>query len=271
MPNSQTIDRNLGRRSLPVTAFIVVVVVWLAILRVVGQVTKDRADVHNGRLLTDNNVIWTLIVPVGAACAFAYLMIAVLGWWRPVFYDPKPVRRWVWIIPLVFAIGIAGGINYHLLGDRGGKFTLLLLAGCLLVGFSEEGMFRCIGVTSFRRQGFTEGKVALWTSILFGLVHLVNAIGGSSGAYLQAFVVMFAGYFFYLIRRVSRGNILNSILHGLFDFTLLSGSEIIPKGDKAYAGAFLGILVYIVCAIILVVRRHRIELPTTATPQLAEV
>jgi len=83
--------------------------------------------------------------------------------------------------------------------------------------------------------------------------------------------VSFAGYFFYLIRRVSRSNILNSVLHGMFDFTLLTGTTIIAEGESAYPGALLGVLVYLICEVILLVRRHSIEFqpsppqPATAT------
>jgi len=242
------------------------VVVWLAILRLVGMLTEDKADVQDGHLLTTGNVAWSMAVPIGAACAFVFLVIAVLGWWRPFFHDPKPVRKWVWVIPIVFAVAIVAGINYGELSDRGIGFTLTLLLATQFVGFSEEGMFRCIGVTCFRRNGFSEGKVALWTSLLFGLVHLTNLIGGDSKAFFQAVVVSFAGYFFYLIRRVSRSNILNSVLHGLFDFTLISGTAIIAEGEDLYAPATLGTLVYIVCGIIVLVKRHKIEPAEPAAP-----
>jgi hypothetical protein len=43
----------------------------------------------------------------------------------------------------------------------------------------------------------------------------------------QAIIVSAAGYFFYLIRRVSRGNVVNSVIHGLVDFSILSGTAII--------------------------------------------
>jgi hypothetical protein len=45
----------------------------------------------------------------------------------------------------------------------------------------------------------------------------------------------------------------------LFDFTILSGTAIIAKGDDLYLGASLAILVYVVVAILLLVRRHHIE------------
>lgn len=178
-----------GRRNLPIAAFVVVAIAYLAIIKGAGLLTEDRADVEDGRLLTVGNVVWGMIVPLGIACAFVYLVITYLGWWRTVVHDPKPVRRWVWIIPLVFLVAIAAGIDYAALADRGLGFTLALLLAAMLVGFGEEGMFRAVGVTSLRRHGLTEGKVALWSSVIFGLAHVSNVIGGDSRALGQAVAV----------------------------------------------------------------------------------
>ncbi|WP_405497525.1 CPBP family intramembrane glutamic endopeptidase [Nocardia sp. NBC_00511] len=135
---------------------------------------------------------------------------------------------------------------------------MLLLVATQFVGWGEEGMFRGIGVTVLRRHGLTEGRVALWSSVVFGAVHLTNVVGHGISALPQAVMVSLAGYFFYLIRRVSRGNVANSILHGLFDFSLLSGSAILVD-QQAYAGTLLPVLVYPVLAIILFVKRRDIE------------
>ena len=56
-----------GERRLPVIGFLVLVVVWLAIIKIVGQVTSDRADVVDGRLLETDQLVWAFIVPLGAA------------------------------------------------------------------------------------------------------------------------------------------------------------------------------------------------------------
>ena len=209
-----TRPEQLPRRQLPIVGFIAVAIVYLVVIKVVGIVAGDQTEVVDGRLLTTENVTWEMIVPLGAALIFVYTVISVLGWWSQVVHDPRPVRRWVWALPVIFAVAIIAGINYGGLADRGGSFTILLVIAALCVGFGEEGMFRCIGVTSLRQHGLTEGKVVFWSSLIFGLVHLTNLIGGNEGAIGQAIAVSFAGYFFYLIRRVSRSNILNSILHG---------------------------------------------------------
>jgi CAAX protease family protein len=261
-------DRDYGRRRLPIAGFLIAAVLWLLIIQLVGLAVDDRADVVDGRILTVSDLVWTFVVPLGAGCAFVYGLIAYLGWWRPLLHDPKPVRRWVWVVPAIFAVAIVLGIDYGGLADRGLAFTLVLLVVATFVGFGEEGMFRCIGVTSLRRSGLSEAKVALWSSVIFGLAHVSNVVGGDARALAQAVVVSFAGYFFYLIRRVSRSNILNSVLHGLFDFTIISGTQIIPASTQAYPGALLAVLVYVICGIVLLVRRNRIE-PATTEPTAA--
>ena len=253
----------LPRRHLPLVGFIAIVIVYLAIIKVVGAAAGTQTEVVDGRLLTTGNLTWEMIVPLGAALVFVYAAISVLGWWSQVVHDPRPVRRWVWALPIIFAVAIVAGINYGGLADRGASFTILLIIAALCVGFGEEGMFRCIGVTSLRQHGLDEGKVAFWSSLIFGVVHLTNLIGGNSGAIGQAIAVSFAGYFFYLIRRVSRSNILNSILHGGFDFMILSGTAIIPEGEDPHPGVILAVLVYLVGGILVLVRRHHIE-PETA-------
>ena len=59
--------------------------------------------------------------------------------------DDRPVRRWVWVVPAVFADRHRAAIDYGDLADKGIGFVALLLLAALCVGFGEEGMFRGIG------------------------------------------------------------------------------------------------------------------------------
>ncbi|MEH3155286.1 MAG: CPBP family intramembrane metalloprotease [Gordonia paraffinivorans] len=173
--------------------------------------------------------------------------------------DDRPVRRWVWVVPVALLGAILAGIDYSALSDKGLPFIVCLLVATQLVGWGEEGMFRGIGVTVLRQHGLREGRVALWSSVVFGVVHLSNAFtGAGSDAIAQAAIVSVAGYFFYLTRRVSGSNAVNATLHGLFDFALLSGSAILP-GQHAYIGTVAPVAVYPVLVVILLVRRSAIE------------
>ena len=250
-------------RSLPIWGFLVIVVVYLAIIQGVGVGVKDWADLTDDAMLSVRDVLINMWVPLGLALGFTYGVVTALGWWRPVLRDDRPVQRWLWFLPVLFIAAILVTTSYSNLADRGLGFTVALLIACQVVGWGEEGMFRGLGVVTLRRRQLTEGQVALWSSVIFGAVHLTNVVGRGISALPQAIIVSLAGYFFYLIRRVSRGNVLNSVLHGLFDFSILSATaiELDPKGSVATLAA---ILVYVIAGIVLLVRRHHIELPTGA-------
>jgi membrane protease YdiL (CAAX protease family) len=162
-------------------------------------------------------------------------------------------------VPSVLAVCIALAIDYADLVDKSLGYILALLVATQFVGWGEEGMFRGIGVTTLRDHGLTEGKVALWSSVIFGAVHISNALTGDIRQALpQAIAVSFAGYFFYLIRRVSGGNVLNSVLHGMFDFSILTGVAI-AVDQGGYVGSMAAILAYLICGLLLLTRRHHIE------------
>lgn len=250
-------DVRPGRR-LSYPLFAVVVIGYLAIIKGVGYVAGEVFDVEDYD--TTKGVLALMWLPLGAALVYTYAVAAYLGWLRPVLRDDRPVQRWVWAVPIVFAVCILVAIDYADLGDKPLGYVLALLVGTQLVGWGEEGMFRGIGVTTLREHGLSEGRVALWSSIVFGAVHISNALGGGDlgKALPQAVAVSFAGYFFYLMRRVSRGNVVNSVVHGMFDFSILSGTAIMAD-QGAHLGMLAAILAYVVVGILLVVRRRHIE------------
>ncbi|WP_341257091.1 CPBP family intramembrane glutamic endopeptidase [Gordonia malaquae] len=233
-------DRPYPGRNLTYLGFAAIVVVYLLLLQAGGLLIGNAAGEDS--MDTTRGVVFTTLIPIGLALVFTYGVIARLGWTRSVLVDDKPVNRWVWAVPVILGIAILLGIDYGALADKGLVFTLVLLIATQFVGWGEEGMFRGIGVTGLRRHGLTEGRVALWSSLIFGVVHLSNIVG-------------LAGYFFYLTRRVSGSNAVNSVLHGLFDFALISGS----LASTAYVGTFAPILAYPVLAVLLLMRRNAIE------------
>ncbi|WP_280182445.1 CPBP family intramembrane glutamic endopeptidase [Nocardia cyriacigeorgica] len=250
-----------GRR-LSYPAFAVIVVGYLAIIQFGGFLFGRLGDEDD--ILSTRGVVFTMLIPLGLALLFTYGVIAALGWWRPALVDDRPVNRWVWVVPAVLVVVILLGIDYGALADKGWLFVLTLLIATQFVGWGEEGMFRGLGVTMLRGHGLSEGRVALWSSLIFGVVHLSNIVGHGVSALPQAILVSFAGYFFYLTRRVSGSNVLNSVLHGLFDFALLSGTAVLTD-QAAYPGTLAPILAYPILAVILLVKRRRIEPPATAT------
>ena len=242
-----------GRR-LSLLGWAAVVVAYLAVLKVVGLlVAPDNAGISDVR--TAGDVLRAFVIPIGTSLLFAAAVTSWLGWWRPVLVERHRVQRWVLIVPAIFLLAILIAINYGELADRTVSFVGLLLLAALLVGAAEELMFRGLGVHVLRQHGMTEARVALWSSVVFGLVHLSNAIETGGSAVGQAIAVSFAGYFFYLTRRATGTLIVGAVVHGLFDFSLLTGE----LSGEFYAGTIAGLLVYPVVGAIVFIRRRRIE------------
>ena len=256
-----TVASSTGRR-LPIWGFILLAAVYLAAIQLIPRLTTP-ADSKYGTFPDTASVVGGLWVTVGIGTAIGLVAVAVLGWWRPVFIDDRRLPRWTWVFPAVMLLAIVVGISYGNLADKGLTYTLLLLVGCLFVGVSEELMFRGIGVTAFRQAGFSEGKVALWTCVLFGLAHATNIFTEGIGALTQVLVTVVAGYFFYVTRRVTGLLIVSMIIHGLWDFGLFTNTLSTPTG----IGGIAFILADIVLAIVALVTIRKVfprhALPTT--------
>jgi CAAX protease family protein len=243
-----------GRLSVPV--YIGLVVVYLVLVQGLGALlTRDTDTAYAAPTTTE--AIWrSLTLPVGAGLVLVVVLIGVLRWWRPVLVDDRPVRGWVTVVPVVMVVAIVLATNYAGLADRGLGFTLLLLVSALIVGLAEEGLFRGIGLVTFRSRGFGEARVALWTSVIFALAHASNFINTGPKAFLQVLVTAVAGYFLYLVRRRTGSLAAAAVLHGLWDFSLLSAAVVPGHG---YIGPGANVLALVVLAVVVFVRRHHIE------------
>jgi hypothetical protein len=78
------------------------------------------------------------------AFVFVYLVIALLGWWRPLFHDPRPVRRWVSRAPTTAQIIPAGQKGYP-----GAVLGVYLVCGIILL-VRRHHIELSVGAPSFR-------------------------------------------------------------------------------------------------------------------------
>ena len=164
----------------------------------------------------------------------------------------------MWIVPVALLLTTLGVTNYGGLAEKSVAFVCLLL-GSLMIGCAEEVLFRGIGVTMFRANGQSERMVALWTTIIFALAHAASLLGGP----LQVLSTLGTGYLFYLVRRVSGGLLLAALVHGLWDFGVLSAGVV--KGE-VYGAVPAILVVEIVLLLVLLAFHRRIEPRTTQTP-----
>lgn len=245
-------------RSLGFGALAVLIVVYLVVLQAGGLVLREvfGVDAKYGEF-PDAETLWaSIVIPVAASLVLVVLVVSALRWWPRVLHDPYPVSRWVLVVPIVLAITAFAVMDYGNLSEIDGTLLLLGIAGSLMVGCAEELMFRGITVTTLRDAGFAETKVALWSSLIFGAVHITNIITEGPGAFVQVAVVSVSGFFFYLTLRATRTIIAGMLLHALWDFSLFSAS-IGPDAER-YPLSGLAFLANIVLAIVLLVRRHKI-------------
>lgn len=245
-----------GTRRLTVAAYLGLAVAYLVVVQGLGLLLTRGIDVTYAAPTTAEAIWRSITVPVGAGLLIVVLTITALRWWRPVLVDDRPVRDWVAVVPIVMLVATVLATNYAGLTDRGLGFTLLLLVSALIVGCAEEGLFRGIGLVTFRAGGFPEARVALWTAVVFALAHASNLITTGPKAFVQVLVTAVAGYFLYLVRRRTGNLVAAAIVHGLWDFSLLT-SAVVP--GKAYFGPAFSVLALAVLAVVVFARRHHIE------------
>ncbi|MCK2023940.1 CPBP family intramembrane metalloprotease [Microbacterium sp. kSW2-24] len=210
--------------------------VFLGISQLVGLTLGHLID-DGGPLASATNVLLELVLPIGLGALVIVLFLAAIGWLKPVLgRQPIGGRPWMWIAVAV----VAYPIILRLIGLDYGSFPagvvlVTLLAG-LVIGIAEELVTRGAGVALLRKGGYSERMVAVLSSVLFAMMHLINAIG--TGISLTIIVLLVYTFFFgicmYLIMRVT-GSIVWAILaHALTDpMTILSTGGV----DTAVEGA----------------------------------
>lgn len=210
--------------------------VYLGISQLVA-LTLGHLIEPGGPLASATNVLILLALPIGAGAVVIIVFLAAIGLLRPVFSrQPITGRPWMWIAVAVVAYPIVLrfiGIDYGSFAP--GVVIVTLLTG-LLIGIAEELVTRGAGVTLLRKGGYSERLVAVLSSVLFALMHLINAIG--SGITITIVVLLVYTFFFgicmYLVMRVTGSIVWAILLHGLTDPTLFLATGGI---DTAVEGA----------------------------------
>lgn len=174
---------------------------------------------------------------VGAV--YLVVVTTALGWWRPALFDRAPSRHtWPIVAPALMAVlaivnlALTDWASYDI-AFFGASLVLLL------VGFTEELVTRGVLLVALRSR---LGEVWVWllTSILFGLMHLVNIALGSpvAGTFSQVGLAFLGGTLFYITRRVFGSLIPAMILHGLWDFSVFA----VGHGSASPAAGLVAVL-----------------------------
>lgn len=207
-------------KALLVTALYLVV--YVGVGQLVG-LTLGHLIEDGGPFASATNVMIELLLPIGIGAIVIGAFLAAIGWIKPVFgRQPIEGRPWMWIAVAVVAYPIVLrliGIDYGSFAD--GVVIVTLITG-IFIGLAEELVTRGAGVALLRKAGHSELVVAVLSSTLFALMHLVNAIGtGFSPTIAVLLVYTFCfGICMYLVMRVTGSIVWAIVMHGLTDPTL---------------------------------------------------
>lgn len=211
----------------PFIVALVVLVVWDLILDV-GPILQ-----HGGNQSLDEMVSRTISIPLVLAPILLLVVVSVTGWRREVGLKPIESARSLLILwlpllfVLVFVVGaLAGGLSFT-------QATAFVLINTILVGFSEELMFRGVLFYGALTQ-FRVWTAIIITSLLFGAVHITNGFitGDFTAAMIQAIAAAMAGIWFMAIRVRTKSIIPGMIMHALWDCAIFLSTSAI-KGDAA--------------------------------------
>lgn len=208
---------------------LVTFVIWVALTLVLGHIKSG------GQAPLADAVTKGLAWPILAAGLFVFAVCLWQGW-RDVGLSRAPRLRdfllgW---LPLIYIVSAMGYVL--IAAPPAPSLILWVLFNCLLVGFSEELMFRGALLQAFRHN------VSIWpavilTSVMFGAVHSLNVFntGDLTSALIQSCAAFLSGIIFIALR-LRTGSLWPSIiLHGLWDAaTFLLGTSAAGAGlDQA--------------------------------------
>lgn len=208
------------------------------------------------------------VAPLAAGAVVLIIASTLLGWWRPALSEVERAKpTWMWVSVLVM-VGIAIVFLFNRdYSDVTVTRVLLVALGSLLVGFNEELATRGLLIVGLRGR-FTEPMVWLWSSVIFGLIHVVNMFfGAGPGAMAQVVLAFMSGSMLYVIRRVSGGLILPMLVHGLWDFSNIVAPS---RSDATNMLVFVNAGVGLILALILIRGERGKRIPLAGAPETAE-
>ena len=196
----------------------------IAVYLIVGTAAHFTGLSNDGVAATATTVLSVL----------AAALLGALGWWRVVgFKRAARPRDLLWVLPLLLPVllNLVMGLEFRSL-----LLTFELLIIALLIGFSEETIYRGLMLSALKARG--PWTAATVTSVLFGLSHSLNLLSGKSGAeiVIQICYALAIGFGFAAVA-LRTGLLWPLILvHALIDFTSFLGRAELSPTWNAVAG-----------------------------------
>jgi membrane protease YdiL (CAAX protease family) len=218
---------------------LVVLIVWTVVV-VGGEILQAGGTTSLENMIS--KVSYSLI----AAPTLLLVLVAYTGWWREVGLLPWTISNPAVLVAPAFAIIAVWIVAFRRGLPRG---TTLVGANSLLVGFSEELMFR--GLLFYGIQSsFGSRWAVVVTAVIFGLVHSLNGAltGKWNQAAEQAVLNVFSGFWLGVLRVYLNSIIPLIVIHWLWDFGLFAGGS---RKTASVKSASLGDIVPLACELTL--------------------
>lgn len=234
-------NRFAFRRPYLFTALIILIVVAVYLLAGTAAFMLEFPDEGFGLYLIAN-VALTLVLAA---------LLTAMRWWKGTGFQPLTNRRDLWLYALPAAPVLVPLVSILIYGfaplSFGSVLTFLLLA--LLVGFVEEAAFRGLILQALLPRG--RWLAVIVSSVLFGLMHLMNGLAGSSPADLlvQLGYTIAFGFGWAAVSLRTRSIWPLVIIHALIDFGAFVAGE--AFNGPAFEGIMMGISVVFILAFVL--------------------
>jgi hypothetical protein len=237
---------------------VLVVVVYLALYLGTGKLAGlvDPGYGDDELLSSVGAVFFQLTVGLVVGSVILTWFVVAMGWSAEIFgRQPVYRSRWMWVAPVLVALPILLRILDIDWGGPTLSVVLLVVASGLLVGYSEELLYRGIAVKMLRSGGHGERAVATLSALLFGLSHSINLFSGQGFETVGPTIVYtFAfGVLMYLSMRVIGFIVGAMVLHGLTDPTGFLASGGIDKLPGSGGTSTLADVVGLVTIVMVVV------------------
>jgi hypothetical protein len=226
---------------------LLVVAAYFAIYLPAGRIAARVADRSYSEADTLSSVGAVFVQLTAALIVGSIVLIAFttfMGWNAEIFGRQSIYRsRWMWLAPVVVIIPIlmrVFGIDW---GGPAVSVILMMLATGVLIGFSEELLYRGVAVKMLRSGGHREFSVAWVSTLLFALSHSLNIFSGGAPRTVAITVAYTLGFgmLMYLTMRVTGFIVAAMILHGLTDPTTFLANGGLPDKVVADTSAAVGL------------------------------
>lgn len=208
----------------------------------------------------------TVITPICAIlCAIIFTRkIRKNGYNGPVKFFNDPDRE-MWIMVVIYLILC---VLRNLLGiftTEGGwqlidiSFNSIMTP--VMAGITEEVIFRLIPLTlmlRYQRDSRQLRKAVFWTSLLFGVAHLIN--GGGIGTILQSVFAGLMGIFYAAVFLRTGSVVLPALLHFFLDLTVMTLGAVKPESPELNILILFAELVCVAMGIILLRKKKHEEI-----------